>query len=334
VSGYLGRWRSGADGVNETIYQGNQLIYLAAATYEFSLAEVEVDYFQYTVDTSGNVIVSDPMLATGGSGMLTLITHAVDVDVSGYPGRWRSGADGVNETIYQGNQLIYLAAATYEFSLSEVELDYFQYTVDTSGHVAVSDNHKAVPEANRLMLVTRAIDFDLDGAPGSWLFGDKTPVLSGNQTLCLAPATYTFSTAGNQFDYTVDNSTYVYHFTVSPNSAPIIVDGTNYTVNLSLGPASSGCFDLFPSAWEDLEKAIAEADIDEEGVRQSLQAKSSAACAAYEREEPVTAGNILCALLNEVDAQSGVHIDPASADNIRDTAVNVAIALGIPLKCN
>jgi hypothetical protein len=334
MNNYAGRWRSGADvGISTTRYRENQTIYLAAATYSFSLINVANDYFQYAVDTSGDVTVSDTAVANGGPGMLTLITHAVAVDMSGYAGRWRSGVDVVSVTRYSGNQTVYLAAATYPFALVNVTPTLFEYAVDTGGNVAVSDNHKAIAGANTLTLVTRAIDFDLDGAPGNWFFGDKTPRLNGNQTLCLAPATYTFSMAGNQFDYTVDNSISFYLFTVSPNAAPITIDGTNYTVMLSLGPAGSGCFDLFPSAWDDLERAIAAADIDVEGIRQSLQAKAAAARAAYERGEPVTAGNILCALLNEVDAQSGIHIDPASAENIRDTAVNIALALGIPLKC-
>ena len=88
-----------------------------------------------------------------------------------------------------------------------------------------------------------------------------------------------------------------------------------------------------PPTWADLYAVIAAAQIDNEGVRRSLQAKAEAAYRAYDRGNLDTAGEILCALLDEVVAQTGVHIEPASAETIRNTAVNLATALGIPLPC-
>ncbi len=212
-------------------------------------------------------------------------------------------------------------------------VDYFQYTVDIAGFVTISDSYKAVSGANSMTLITRAIDFDLGGAPGGWLFGDTSPGFSGDQTLCLAPALYTFSMSGNQFDYVVDNSAATYLFTVSPNSAVINIGGVNYTVNLSLGSLGGSCFPISQTAWDDLYGAINDAQIDLDGIRTSLLVMVDAAKAAYDSGNMVASGNILCSLLSEVDAQEGIHIEPASADDIRNTVVSVVAPLDIPLPC-
>ena len=45
------------------------------------------------------------------------------------------------------------------------------------------------------------------------------------------------------------------------------------------------------------------------------------------------AADELCALLNQVSAQNGIHIDPASALDIENCVVNLANTLGILLPC-
>ena len=52
------------------------------------------------------------------------------------------------------------------------------------------------------------------------------------------------------------------------------------------------------------------------GVANSLMAKIYAAQAALDRGQPATAANILGALINEVQAQAGVHIDAMHADHM------------------
>ena len=86
---------------------------------------------------------------------------------------------------------------------------------------------------------------------------------------------------------------------------------------------------------DSLEKTITDAEVDNQGVRSSLLVKAEQACRALERSQPVTAGNILCALLNEVDAQDGKHVSNASAEAIRSCVKSFALANGIPLEpCN
>ncbi|GAB4573349.1 MAG: hypothetical protein Kow0077_15470 [Anaerolineae bacterium] len=62
--------------------------------------------------------------------------------------------------------------------------------------------------------------------------------------------------------------------------------------------------------------ALSMGHIDNEGVAQSLQAKLAAAQGALDRGKAATAVNILQALINEITAQSGVHIDPMHAQHM------------------
>jgi len=329
VGGYPGRWW--VPGGGGALAAENQVIALAPGAYTFSLVNVLPNVlFQFTVDAAGNVTTSDPAQATGGLLSLTLITHPVAIDASGYPGRWVLS----DWPAFSENQTIPLPAATYQFSLINVLPNVlFQFTVDPAGGVMSLDDHKAIGGAGSLTLITRSIHFDLGGAPGTWVFGDTSPSLVGNQTSCLTPATYNFRLGAETFEYAVDNSAGVFLFTVSPTSATILVGGTPYTVRLSLATTPCGGFDFGDLAFDNLDSAIANADVDVAGVRNSLQAKAGAARAAFEQGNLATAGNILCALLHEVDAQDGQHIAPASAQDIRDAVENAAAALGIPLPC-
>jgi hypothetical protein len=87
------------------------------------------------------------------------------------------------------------------------------------------------------------------------------------------------------------------------------------------------------SSFEDLEETISEARIHGGGVLRSLLAKYDNARRQYEQGNIRTSGNILCALLHEVDAQEGKHIEPQSAQEIRDCVHSLADALGISLPC-
>lgn len=92
--------------------------------------------------------------------------------------------------------------------------------------------------------------------------------------------------------------------------------------------------DAAPVTWADLDAAIAEAEIDKESMRQGLQARGDAACAAYEAGDMQLSGKNLCAILRMLETEKGMaHIDPASAERIRLTAVRLADTLGIPLNC-
>lgn len=82
---------------------------------------------------------------------------------------------------------------------------------------------------------------------------------------------------------------------------------------------------------DDVRATIDAADIDVEGVRNSFHAKVNAACAALDRDQHNTSGNILCALLNEVTSQSGKHVTEASAQAIIDCVKAFAAANAIPL---
>jgi hypothetical protein len=85
--------------------------------------------------------------------------------------------------------------------------------------------------------------------------------------------------------------------------------------------------------FNDLDQTIADAMIDNEGVRNSLQVKANNARKQYEKGKLKTSGNILCAILHETDAQDGKHITPESAQDIRDCVKSLAENHGIPLPC-
>jgi len=86
--------------------------------------------------------------------------------------------------------------------------------------------------------------------------------------------------------------------------------------------------------FDDLDLTIAGANIDNEGVRNSLQSKANNARKQFDKDNLKTSGNVLCALLHEVDAQDGKHIHPVSAQGIRDCVESLAANLGIPLPCD
>jgi len=96
----------------------------------------------------------------------------------------------------------------------------------------------------------------------------------------------------------------------------------------SLVTHSTGC-----TTFEDLYQTISDAEIDNEGIRNSLLSKEKNSQRQYDLGNLHASGNILCALLHEVDAQDGKHIDPHSAEEIRDCVRSLAEALGIPLPC-
>ena len=65
-----------------------------------------------------------------------------------------------------------------------------------------------------------------------------------------------------------------------------------------------------------VEHAAMEGLIDDAGVAQSLFAKLDAAQAALDRGQPPVAVEILQAFVNEVQAQSGVHIEAQHAQHM------------------
>jgi hypothetical protein len=96
----------------------------------------------------------------------------------------------------------------------------------------------------------------------------------------------------------------------------------------SIGRCKRNCF-----TFDDLDETISDAEIDNKGVRRSLQAKANNARRQYDRGNLKTSGNVLCALLHEMDGQDGKHIDPVSAQDLRECVISLAENLGIPLPC-
>jgi hypothetical protein len=87
-------------------------------------------------------------------------------------------------------------------------------------------------------------------------------------------------------------------------------------------------------SFDDLDETLLGAAIDNQGVRNSLDQKSDNARHAFDRGQIQTSGNILCAMIHEVRAQTGKHIEPASADAIILCIRDLAQALGIPIDCS
>jgi hypothetical protein len=67
--------------------------------------------------------------------------------------------------------------------------------------------------------------------------------------------------------------------------------------------------------------------ITQPGVTNSLLAKIGAAQNAVDRGQPAVAVQVLRAFINEVQAQSGVHIDPEHAQHMISHAEQVIAAL-------
>jgi hypothetical protein len=76
-----------------------------------------------------------------------------------------------------------------------------------------------------------------------------------------------------------------------------------------------------------VQHAVMEGHIDDATIAQSLLAKLDAAQAALDRGQPAVAVQILQAFINEVQAQSGVHIDPQHAAHMIMHAEAVIAAL-------
>lgn len=76
------------------------------------------------------------------------------------------------------------------------------------------------------------------------------------------------------------------------------------------------------------EHAVAMGHVDSPGIARSLFAKLNAAQAALDRDQPDVAANILSALISEIAAQSGKHIDAHHASHMIAHTQQVIDALG------
>ena len=74
---------------------------------------------------------------------------------------------------------------------------------------------------------------------------------------------------------------------------------------------------------------LAAASIDSLGVRRSMEVKVRAACERLRRGRRQAAGNMLCALRHEIDAQDGKHLSPASAGELRTCVHDLSAALNL-----
>jgi hypothetical protein len=115
---------------------------------------------------------------------------------------------------------------------------------------------------------------------------------------------------------------------IDPDPLFGIEENETFVRNIIRWLFGKGCF-----SFSDLDETLAEAEINNRGVWRSLQSKADNARRQFEEGHLRTAGNILCALLHEVDGQEGKHITPPSAQEIRDCIHSLADALGIPLPC-
>lgn len=66
-----------------------------------------------------------------------------------------------------------------------------------------------------------------------------------------------------------------------------------------------------------LEEMLAAATIDNEGIRNSLETKRRHACDRLRRGQLIPAGNTLCAMRHQIDAQDGKHLSSDSAADLR-----------------
>jgi hypothetical protein len=78
-----------------------------------------------------------------------------------------------------------------------------------------------------------------------------------------------------------------------------------------------------------LEETLALAEIDNEGVRNALESRVRQACGQLRRGRLLTAGNALCALTHQVDAQDGKHLSSASAEELRTCIAELSEAAGL-----
>lgn len=67
--------------------------------------------------------------------------------------------------------------------------------------------------------------------------------------------------------------------------------------------------------------------ITNQGVANALMSKLDAAQAALDRGQPAVAADILQAFMHQVEAQSGIHIDPEHAAHLIEHAQRVVAAL-------
>jgi len=111
-------------------------------------------------------------------------------------------------------------------------------------------------------------------------------------------------------------------------ASPSFWENETFIRNIFLWILRIGCF-----SFDDLEGTLAKAEIDNQGVLRSLQSKAENAQSQFDLGNIQTSGNILCALLHEVDAQEGKHIEPFSAQEIGDCVQSMAEVLEIPLPC-
>ena len=160
MNGYPGRWR--VDDLD--LQTGDASLDLAPGDHVFKLWNVETTYADITVDDGGDVSSSEPSkIRRVARGRLELVTHPIVVDVNGYSGRWRSGADTLTATsLHQENQTLRLAAATYRFSLYQVSDAANEYTV-TAGGTVETEGELLRAAGARLMLVPYLIEVDIGG---------------------------------------------------------------------------------------------------------------------------------------------------------------------------
>jgi hypothetical protein len=124
---------------------------------------------------------------------------------------------------------------------------------------------------------------------------------------------------------TADQKVFVIDQTTGAISSPVAVVASPQ----GMGFASA----INCTTFDDLDTTIANADMDNHGIRNSFQVKANNARKKYNQGKPKTSGNVLCALLHHLDAQDGKHVSSPSAQDIRDCVITLASNLDIPLPC-
>ena len=141
---------------------------------------------------------------------------AIELDVvsNGHPGRWRVVGMGDGVT---GDGTVDVGPGSHEFELRGVAGARASIEVTVEGDVVVAGAGFLRGGARRIEIMTHEVAFDLGGYVGRWNHGaDRilpTSTLEGNQTVRLAPGTYSFGLAS------VDNA-YV-SYTVATGSGEV-----------------------------------------------------------------------------------------------------------------
>ncbi len=238
IGGFQGEWWAGVSSVSSLdLHEGDQSFQMPPASYTFRIRGIEGTDSVFTLSPDGTLASSSERLVTTED-RISLVTFPIKFQMNGYPGHWWSGVSTQSDVgLKQGDQLLMLTPATYEFRLRRVDNTDWPYTVNGDGSVSTTFvDQFSRGAADELILRTYPIEFDVSGAPtdSSWAFGDVDPRYWGNRTLCLPEANYEFRKDGVITEYSVSEGG------GSGSVTPAHSDGISFSVG-SESCQSSSC---------------------------------------------------------------------------------------------